>query len=63
MLLLDKLVKTQKKRGTLSLLSVPRIEALALPNPEEQTTTVPTLYYICAPKGGTHKYHTTKMIQ
>ncbi len=34
----------KKKRGTLSLLFAPRIEALALPNPVEQTTTVSTLY-------------------
>ena len=39
-------------------------KALALPNPEEQTTTMSTLYYILAPRGGgtIHKY-CTNMIQ
>ena len=35
-------------------------KALALPNPEEQTTTMSTLYYILAPRGG---YHTQILYQ
>jgi len=47
--ILNMITTSTKKAWELSLPSVPRFEAFALPNPKEQTTSEPTPIYKLSP--------------